>query len=35
MALNAWFPNPDRVCTVARGAGECFGGACMSCNARA
>src|SRR5580704_1749485 len=32
-ALNAWFPNPDRVRTVACGAGECLGGACMSCKA--
>src|SRR2546428_12064230 len=33
-ALNAWFPNPDRTLTVAGGAGECLGGACMSRNAR-
>src|SRR5712691_7226596 len=29
-ALNASFPNPDRIRTVACGAGEPFGGACMS-----
>src|SRR5258705_248389 len=31
-ALNAWLPNPDRTWTVARAAGEFFGGACRSCH---